>query len=214
MELPVKYLPEHYEKKAQRYATTLKWLFGVRVDEATRVRWASVISLSRGIDTYLDEAPRGSLLERTEDIKGLLNSDEEIAEMYPALARGRLGADTHGTFFDTGMSILDLNLLIKSTTSIERYALLRRQEGEEYGHLIADLATPEVASQPGYASFATGLPRVGGVTNLLNSFRQIHDDYRRGELELVPDVTARPILLGHVCLDLIQPQAAREVSFQ
>ncbi len=205
MDLPVKYSPEHYEKKAQRYATTLRWLFNVRVDPPTKVRWASVISLARGIDTYLDDAPRSTLEKRTDEIEELLEQPDEIAKKYPALALDELGPDVYGRLWSTGLSIVRINLLIKSATSVREYATLRRVEGRDYARLITGLTTPQVVSQPGYASFETHMLRVGEVTNLLNSFRQINDDYQRGEIELVPNITTRPRLMGHICLALISP---------
>lgn len=202
MDLPIKYPPEHYRKKSEHYGITLRVIFGVKVDEVTKNRWCDLIAFARGIDTYLDEGPRESLGERTADVGLLLDHPSEVASQFPYLSVDQLGLDTYDRLAYLGHSILRVNRYIKNTTDMRRYAPLRRKEGRNYAELITSVATPEVSLQPGYERFSRWLLPTGEVTNLLNSWRQIHQDFARGEIALQPNHLTRLQLLGHVALAL------------
>ncbi len=208
MELPAKYPPSHYERKADHYARAVRAVFGVAVDQTTRERWRDVIGLARGIDTYLDEGDRTTLDMRTAEVEAALDQPDFLVERFPALSLERLGPTGYQYLCTRIHDIMRLNQIIKTTDSLRHYAELRRVEGQWYADLITSVATAAIAVQPGYHAFCRWLRATGEVTNLGNSYRDIWADYDSGEITLRPDHTSRARLVGHMAIALMRARAA------
>jgi hypothetical protein len=211
VELPAKYPPSHYERKADRYAHAVRAIFGVEVDQTTRERWRDVIGLARGIDIYLDEGDRDALNARTAEVTSALAQPDFLAEQFPSLTSEHIGPTGYQYLCARIHNILVLNQVIKTTDSLSLYAQLRRVEGQLYADLISSVATSVVAVQDGYHKFCQWLRVAGEVTNLANSYRDIWADYQRGEIALRPDHTSRMRLVGYMAVALVH---ARETSRQ
>lgn len=203
MELPRRYPKDHYDQKATRYALAVRGIFDIKVDAVTTERWSDIISLSRAIDSYLDDGEPDSLEERTTDITSLFKNHAEIAKQFPSLSPAELG-DGHSRLQILGESILNLNLEIKTTASLARYARLRRREGRQFAQLITDIVTSKIADHPNYPKFKHWLMKASEVRTLGNSLMDVHDDYQRGEIAVVPNCLSRPRLLGYMALSLVR----------
>lgn len=211
MELPEKYPREHYERKAKRYARALRVLFHVNVDQTTQERWRDLIGFGRAIDMYLDQKSSESLLARTEAVQCLLDQPSVVAAQFPALAVEKLGVRTYERLRLLGLGILRTNLDYRSATTMEDYVVPRRVEGRLYAELISTVATPKVAAQPGYDRFRRWLVPVGEMTNLVDSFTDLPDDFANGEIVLPPHSLSRLHLVGHMALTLLDAKRTADL---
>lgn len=198
MQLQHRYSSEHYSSKSNHYATALQVAFGMAIDDTTKERWSQAIRLSRGIDSHLDTAGTNTveLQHRATESLRILDSPETTLAGFPALQPAALGRAAYDQFAHNGRGVIRLNQHIKLTTSVSRYAALRRLEGKRYAALITDLATPELAKTPEYQHFKRLFSRIGEVANLMNSFLDLPQDATRGEISLAPSVRNRARLLG------------------
>lgn len=212
MRLPELYPRQHYQHKAARYSSAVRYVFAADVDATTEQRWADLIGLGRAIDTYLDSAPVEDVQRRSQDIRDLLAEPDLVGQQFAALSPDRLDAATYQRLRCLGETVLTAGIGFKTAETVSEYVYHRRAEGLAYAELITGVATPSVAAQPGYDRFRRWLRPVGEVTNLTNSVMDIHSDARRGEISLRPDRLTRIKLLGHIGLILAQAPRATALA--
>lgn len=202
--------PARYERRARMCASGVRWLYGVDVDEETKKRWGSLIYMTKYIDTYLDRSQQGDVPWRVAQMRQLLHQDETVAQLFPHLSRECVGDVTYEQMQRYGDETIQLKQRISAAATPNHYLQWRKLEGRTYARLIGCVATDYVQSQTQYERFRNHLVAIGEIANMTDSFTDLGDDARHGEITVTPSMSMRIQLLGGAAVALIRyPETAR-----
>lgn len=188
---------------------------GVSIDSTTHERWRQLMSLLRDFDTWVDDSgvTVDEAIER-------LESFDDLEEIYPALAPGEMEQEARDLLLQRTRKILRLGQFASRAETPYRFTCLRVEEGRQSARLLADSATPEVLSQPKFASsFIPTMESLSIGACTVDSIADARGDYKQEKMDMKPNQEYYRLLTGatlsHAMLGaraLMHPEVAKELG--
>lgn len=161
--------------------------YGISIDQTTLNRWRDLIGLLREFDTLVDDqgiSPDTALTE--------LEHFEEFSANYPHLTPDAVGIDTHQRMVKRVGIILKHSRAIQQTQNIAEFVHHRREEVLHTAELVADCATSDTTTQPGfYTQFMPTLRSMGLAANFIDTL----SDFRQDKHEQKVTIRGSPAFL-------------------
>lgn len=152
----------------------------IAVDDTTRKRWGDLLSLLREFDTLVDDSQmpaNEALIE--------LALFERFKDNYPSLGPPEVDLETHLKMVRRVALILEHGQYIRQTVDTAEFLHHRREEVDHTAELLADCATSDVTTQPGfYTNFMPMLRNMGEAANYIDTLLDFRQDRNEGKLTM------------------------------
>jgi hypothetical protein len=179
---------------------------GVHVDEDTAQRWSDLLGLLREFDTLVDDTD----ITHEEALQRLADFDD-FTGRYPHVSPDSLGEETCQRMVRRVAEILRIGREYSTVQDPEEFIALRIEEVEHTAELLADCASGDTTTQPGfYTKFMPLMRGMGRTANMVDSLLDMRQDVRQEKIQIQP--SAKLVMgLGKAALhDMLQvgPQVA------
>lgn len=158
--------------------------YNIDVDRITRARWRDTLGLLREFDTLVDD-----LEMPTKQALSELQTFIRFKKNYPNLGPPSIDAATHKRMVQRVEVILEHGRKISSTSDIEEFVHNRREEVYHTAELLADCASSDTTTQPGfYTAFMPTLRTMGGAANFIDTMLDYNQDKKEGKVSIEASV--------------------------
>lgn len=153
---------------------------GLDIDDTTRQRWSDLMGLLREFDTLIDDhqMPACQALQELADF-------ERFKVNYPSLGPPDIDIDTHVKMVRRVAVIIEHGRYISETKDINEFIYHRREEVDHTAELLADCATGDVTTQPGfYTNFMSTMRSMGEAANFIDTMTDHRQDILEGKSKI------------------------------
>lgn len=161
---------------------TLADTCGITIDDVTRARWRDTMGLLREFDTLVDDQG----LSYEESISELTSFDR-FRDNYPALCYPEMPEETHLKMVKRVAIILEHSKAISQTDDVDNFIFHRKEEVYHSAELLADCATGDTTTQPGfYTKFMQVLRTMGEAANFIDTITDFRQDKKEKKIIIKP----------------------------
>lgn len=190
---------DNYVKVAGVLAKTAQKGFGVDIAPQTKKSWELTMSAIRLIDSQIDQEKDPAKRQETEGqlIEFFEGDDQQTFEFHPLYYALRdelrkLPKGRQESFCRAGKNIFKVSERLKCTKNPTEFANLTRLEGQITSRLLlAFLPAQSKTNEQNTRKFTKWCTRLGRFGNLCDSFVDLPDDFRSGEIIIQPSLKNR-----------------------
>ncbi|EKD65459.1 MAG: hypothetical protein ACD_50C00083G0018 [uncultured bacterium] len=201
-----------YIKGAHIMGAVAEATTGTPISSETLEKWESLFSSVRIVDDRVDNI--NSLEERQEFYKnvkmslkgnaGVFSSDVQLSEAMNSVRSlsESLSERERANFLGALGGTLKVTEKIKTEENPDRFSFLTRLEGQFMSRAFISLLPDEYRKRSRYRNLAKIIVRIGRSGNSLDSFFDLPDDYKYGEVKIRPTLGNRVRLLKNSVCDV------------
>lgn len=190
---------DNYVKVAGVLAKTAQKGFGINIEPSTKKSWEVTMSVIRLIDTQIDQENnpvKRQAIERqlTDFFEGDGQQTLDLHPLYYELRDEvrKLPERQQAYFCRAGRNIFEVSERLKCIKDPNEFAKLTRLEGQITSRLLlAFLPSLSQTNTQNIRKFTRWCTRLGRFGNLCDSFVDLPDDFRSGEITIQPSLNNR-----------------------